>query len=238
MVLAPALRAYRDDSFADIILETQVGTSYVFGGGGELHYNYVPTNDGAWEEYGNIIDDSISVGGREWYNLTDDFGKIKPLLAYNANDHFDHVRYNICKLTISQVDDYKKIKYNPFWSYDAYEFLMSLRDGSCNTDKFSLSSLDFSSLNPNDYVLVEVSGFNLGSNGALSVWQHSTTAPTITNTYTKTTARDAWGSGIYMPASNGTSTPSLAPMKKLYVTTQIDESFVFLDPEKLNHPRI
>ena len=130
MVLAPALRAYRDDSFADIILETQVGTSYVFGGGGELHYNYVPTNDGAWEEYGNIIDDSISVGGREWYNLTDDFGKIKPLLAYNANDHFDHVRYNICKLTISQVDDYKKIKYNPFWSYDAYEFLMSLRDGS------------------------------------------------------------------------------------------------------------
>jgi hypothetical protein len=77
---------YKTGSFSHIALPTEAGTAFVFSGQGELKYSYSPTNDGAWEEYGNIIDDCIPVGGNSWYSLIDDNGKIKPLLGYNASD--------------------------------------------------------------------------------------------------------------------------------------------------------
>jgi hypothetical protein len=238
MVHAPSLRSYRDDEFADIVLATQVGDAYVFSGGGDLHYNYEPTNDGAWEEYGNIIDDTISVGSNYWYNIIDDAGKIKPLVGYNVSESFDYVRHKICKLTTAQKDEYKTAQNDPFWSFDNYEYMMSLRNGGCGNGKFLLPSVEISSLGVADYVMMEVSGHpNYSALPAMfNQWRQSgsTTpfSPLTYSSFTKSQAKDAYGSGLL----DNSAAP--IPMKKLYATTSVDEKFIYLDPVNLTHPRI
>jgi hypothetical protein len=238
MVHAPSLRSYRDNVFADIVLATQVGDAYVFSGGGDLHYNYEPTNDGAWEEYGNIIDDTIAVGSKYWHNITDDAGKIKPLVGYNISESFDYVRDKICRLTTAQKDEYKTTKNDPFWSYDNYEYMMSLRNGTCNAGKFLLPSAEISSLGPTDYIIVEVSGHpNYSALPAMfNQWQRSGSRTPFTPfsypSFTKSQAKDPYGSGLF----DIDAAP--IPMKKLYATTSVDQKFIYLDPANLAHPRI
>jgi hypothetical protein len=238
MVHAPALRSYRDDEFADIVLATQVGDAYVFSGGGDLHYNYEPTNDGAWEEYGNIIDDTISVGSKHWYNIIDDTGKIKPLVGYNVSESFDYVRHKICQLTIAQKNEYKNAQNDPFWSYDNYEYMMSLKNSTCGMGKFLLPSVEISSLGVTDYVMLEVSGYTDYSTlpSMFNQWQKSGARtpfnPLAYGNFTKSQAKDAYGSGLL--DNSGAS----IPMRKLYATTSIDEKFIYLDPANLTHPRI
>ena len=238
MVHAPSLRSYRDDEFADIVLPTQVGDAYVFSGGGGLHYNYEPTNDGAWEEYGNIIDDTISVGSKHWYNIIDDTGKIKPLVGYNVSESFDYVRHRICTLTTAKKDEYKTAQNDPFWSYDNYEYMMSLKNGTCGMGKFLLPSVEISSLGVTDYVTIEVSGYPDYSTlpAMFNQWKASGSntpfAPLSYGSFTKSTAKDAYGSGLLDNTGSG------IPMKKLYTTTSVDEKFIYLDPTNLTHPRI
>jgi hypothetical protein len=238
MVHAPFLRSYRDDEFADIVLSTQVGDAYVFSGGGDLHYNYEPTNDGAWEEYGNIIDDTISVGSSHWYNIIDDAGKIKPLVGYNVSESFDYVRHKICTLTTAQRNEYKTAQNDPFWSYNNYEYMMSVQNGSCGNGKFLLPSVEISSLGVTDYVMLEVSGYpNYSSLPAMfNQWKASGSrtpfSPLSYGSFTKSQAKDAYGSGLL----DNSAAP--IPMKKLYATTSVDEKFIYLDPVNLAHPRI
>ena len=234
MVTAPYIAAYRDDKFADIILPTAAGNAYVFSGGGDLHYSYNPTNDGAWEEYGNIIDDCIAAGGKDWYTLSDEMGKIKPLLGYNANDMFDFKRYEVCMLDQNNFNKFKMDKLNPYWSFQAWDIMKERRDSSCgNRQDFIYPSIDYSSLTPSEYALITVSGVQ--ANGLPSIYNQfgitpttnpvAPTAPTIT--FTKSQARDAYGEAI-----------GNLEMKKLFVTTKVEESFIFLDPVKLREPRI
>jgi hypothetical protein len=238
MVHAPSLRSYRDDEFADIVLATQVGDAYVFSGGGDLHYNYEPTNDGAWEEYGNIIDDTIAVGSKHWYNIIDDAGKIKPLVGYNVSESFDYVRHRICTLTIAKKDEYKTAQNDPFWSYDNYEYMMSLKNSTCGAGKFLLPSVEISSLGVTDYVMLEVSGYpNYSALPAMfNQWRVSGSTTSFTplsySSFTKSQAKDAYGSGLLDISA------APIPMKKLYATTSVDEKFIYLDPANLTHPRI
>ena len=238
MVHAPSLRSYRDDVFADIVLATQVGDAYVFSGGGDLHYNYEPTNDGAWEEYGNIIDDTIAVGSKYWYNIIDDAGKIKPLVGYNVSESFDYVRHKICKLTTAQRDEYKTAQNDPFWSYDNYEYMMSLKNSTCGMGKFLLPSVEISSLGVTDYVMLEVSGNPDYSSlpAMFNEWQKSGArtpfSPLSYGNFTNSQAKDAYGSGLF------DSSAATIPMKKLYATTSVDEKFIYLDPKNLTQPRI
>jgi len=159
MVSAPYVRSYKDEQYLDINLTHGGNDILVFQGGGKLYYNYEPTNDGAWEEYGNYIDNCIFVGGDEWYNLTDDSGKIKPILGYNANNILDYHRYNICKMSQANLDSYlNNGQNNPFWNFDEYDYIKSLRDNTCDTNKFLFEGLNLSSMNATDYIMVEVSG--------------------------------------------------------------------------------
>ena len=148
MVSAQGVQSYKDEKYADLVLPTQVGNAYIFSGGGDFIYNYQPTNDGAWEEYGNIIDDSIAVGTSDWYTISDDAGKIKPILGYNASDYFDYIRYNTCKLKNAEVNDAILGKSSPFWSYDSWKTLMDNRGTVCAAGNFVFPSLDLSSLVP------------------------------------------------------------------------------------------
>ena len=151
MVYAPYLGS-RKDEFYDRTLTTSVGAAYVFKGGAKLDYNYNPTNDGAWEEPGNIIDDTIPVGSKDSYNLSDERGMIKPILGYNAGDSFDFPRYNLCQKSITQNDILKKS--NPYFTYNSWEKIKVAQARTCSAADFKFSTLNFGSLtDPSSYIL-------------------------------------------------------------------------------------
>ena len=219
MVSAQGVQSYKDEKYADLVLPTQVGNAYIFSGGGDFIYNYQPTNDGAWEEYGNIIDDSIAVGTSDWYTISDDAGKIRPILGYNASDYFDYIRYNTCKLKNVEVSDAILGKSSPFWSYDSWKTLMDNRDVVCDAGNFVFPSLDLSSLSKGEYVVTEV----ISSQSVSPLSQYGYNIPGQNNSLQ---SLDAWGNNKGLIR------------KKLYVPTTVDENFVYLNPELLKDPKI
>jgi hypothetical protein len=237
------LQSYRDESLANIAFPTNIGYGYAFSGDGKITYNYEPTNDGAWEEYGNIIDDGIVVGGSEWYNLSDDQGKIKPLLGYNNNYYFDYIRHAKCEASKNTnfATDFAKDGGNPYFSYSAWLALTESKRTNC-ADSFVFPSLDFNSLGPTDYVVVDQkhsgttvaptisSGFIAG-NGLTAT---PLTALTLTN---NVKSYDPWNVLIVDPTGTGPSLPPM-PRSKLYTSTSVEEGYVFLDPGKLLGARI
>lgn len=70
---------------------------YLTEGGGKIYSNYKISPEGAWEEYGNTIDDSLMIGGYAASIFTDEQGKIQPILGFPANDRFDHEAFKICE---------------------------------------------------------------------------------------------------------------------------------------------
>jgi len=69
---------------------------YITEGNGKIYSSYKTSPEGAWEEYGNTIDDSLMIGGYAASIFTDEQGKIQPILGFPANDRFDHEAYKIC----------------------------------------------------------------------------------------------------------------------------------------------
>lgn len=78
-----------------------IGTSsnprYLTEGSGKIYSNYKVSPEGAWEEYGNTIDDSLMIGGYAASIFSDEQGKIQPILGFPANDRFDHEAFKICE---------------------------------------------------------------------------------------------------------------------------------------------
>lgn len=154
MVAAPYVSAKKDESYSST-LSTAVGTAYIYRGGARLTYNYQPTSEGAWEEYGNIIDDSIAVGSKEWLSLTNEQGLIQPILGYNASDSFDNTRYRICLASVNQTDVQNKL--NPYFYYTSWEKLqLAKAGGNCDQmiQDFVYPSLNTSKLDASSYVLI------------------------------------------------------------------------------------
>ena len=241
MVVAPYLATYKENTYSRIALPTSAGTAFVFSGGGELKYSYNPTQDGAWEEYGNIIDDCIAIGSKDWYNLTDDVGKTVPILGYNANDSLDLVKLEACKMTQVRFDNFSKAgPVNQFWSFNAWDFMKDLRDGVCSEGNYTFPSLNYSKLNSSDYVLVSVSGMNgalpsIIDNSSIPNWLPSSFAPPVYPGWIASKSRDAFGRQIF----DASSANNPISVKKLFVkATSVDENFIFLDPENLQEPRI
>jgi len=106
---------------------------YVTEGTGKIYSNYSISPEGAWEEYGNSIDDSIMVGGYAASIFTDENGRIKPILGYPADDKFDYeaywccewVRDNVCKLVNGP---------NMFYFYDILKRSNALSNANRYTD--------------------------------------------------------------------------------------------------------
>ena len=73
-------------------------TIVVYQGSGKIFFNYELADDGAWEEPGNFIDDSVLIGGLDYYKLCRSDGKIGPILGYNANINKDYVAEAWCNL--------------------------------------------------------------------------------------------------------------------------------------------
>jgi hypothetical protein len=222
MVQAPFVGARRDMSFADIAIPTEAGYAYVFRGNNKLKFNYEPTNEGAWEEYGNIIDDSVAVGSKEWHSLSDERGLISPIVGYNVTDNFDRVRYNTCLAAISDANFNKQT--NPFFHYSAWAERKATQNGTCDPIDFIFPSIDLGTIpDTTRYVAVQC---------------QKTKADFDFNTIARNfpLANSIFDSGSITQIDafglNGFS------RKKLYHTTSVDENIVFIDPEQLTGPRI
>lgn len=75
-------------------------TIAIYTGSGKLFSNKELV-DGAWEEYGNDIDDCIMVGSPDYFKLCQENGLIPPLLGYNANPNVDRVSKAWCELDLA-----------------------------------------------------------------------------------------------------------------------------------------
>lgn len=212
MVRVPELVSYRDQQYSNFNVAVGSQTISVFKGSGKIFYNYEPTNDGAWEEPGNIVDDTLLVGTPKYYILCDDTGKINPILGYNVSDSFDYVSRAICGISVISAATYYVQSYNGSASegdrwrngavrYDMKVLFDAARAGACDDNKFYFLSIDMSSLSPDEYVIVD--------------------SPVA----------------LKKPYTTGGTVP-LDKSKKMYVKASVDEEIVYLKPKTMEEPRI
>lgn len=96
LVRLPNVTCYRDFDSSAFSVTYGTDTITAYQGSGKIFYDFEPAPDGAWEEYGNIIDEDIVVGSPYWYALSEDNGKIPTILGYNAKSSFDYVSWSLC----------------------------------------------------------------------------------------------------------------------------------------------
>lgn len=214
LVRMPTVRAYRDQKYYSL---PAMSTTYnVYQGSGKIFYNYEPCDE-AWEEQGNIIDDTISVGSVDYFSLANDNGCLPALVGYNASDIYDRIRHFLCTLSrdqfIAALGNNALAQSREELHTDLLVQWQSAKAGTggCDVNKFIIPGLDVSSLASRDYV-VKLAQTHPDAFG-ISVPGHNI----ITN-----------------PAAP--ATPVLA--KKLYVKTQAENTFAFLYPETLDGPRV
>jgi hypothetical protein len=99
LVKLPEVLSYRDKQYSDIRIRAGTDFITVYQGDGKIFFNYEITNDGAWEELENYIDDCIVIGGADYYKLCEPNGLIKPLIGYNATPVPDYVSRKWCQLS-------------------------------------------------------------------------------------------------------------------------------------------
>jgi hypothetical protein len=163
LVKLPEVMSYKDQQYADIQIPGSLttvtsggaapGAIQVYQGSGKIFYSY-EIADGAWEEYGNIIDDSIVVGSAAWYNLTDDNGKIQPLLGYNVGSNIDYIAQAICKSDTISLNNYGYDQYELLEMKQAIDELLDDTNATCNdTNSFLYPSLNIAQLNQDDFII-------------------------------------------------------------------------------------
>jgi hypothetical protein len=97
MVRIPQPRWYEDSSIiSSSISAISAGidngvsnTIYIKEGSGKIYTDWEISPDGAWEEPGNWIDDKIIVGSLIGSQMTDDQGKIQPILGFDSSAEYD-----------------------------------------------------------------------------------------------------------------------------------------------------
>lgn len=225
MVEAPNLGYYSNSTINSSVFTTAAGYGYIFSGDGSLNYSYTPTNDGGWEEYGNIIDDSIVVGSTYWYTVTDDSGKIKPLLGYNNNYKKDYIREIKCKTAaLRTFQDFADVELNPYFDYNSWLTLYDNKSSNC-TDSFIFPGIDTSNLGQTDYIIVDQKNYA----GVVSYAEStSDVLQASKRTGQSVTYYDAWKKPM----------PSILTASRAYVPTTVDESFCYLDPLNKQYPKI
>ena len=238
MVTAWGLQSYKDESLFGAAFPTAQGYGYIFQGDGKLTYNYVPTNEGAWEEYGNVIDDSVVVGSPEWYAITDEQGKIKPLLGFNNNYNFDHVRYAKCQAAKNtrfsdSTNEWNQANANPYFSFNTWLTLQEAKTTNCS-DTYVFPSLDISSLSSSDYIVInQKTPTSSVTPSIVTSTNNSYAALTFSNNLA---SYNAWGEQLKSSNAQGEAVP--LPKSKIYIPTSVEENYVFLDPIKKEYAKI
>ncbi len=148
VVQLPGVKGYRDwgsGGSQQVGQDSRGNAVYVWAGSPQAYYDYQVAQDGAWEESGNYIDDSIIVGTVDSHSLMDDTGKIQPILGYNASDNFDHTAYAMCSGSVLSNAAYRSRKENPAFGVHLYA-MQAVEFNNCDTAKFFYPSVDLSSV--------------------------------------------------------------------------------------------
>ena len=221
MVMAPYLQSRTETTPYSFSLQNDLGTINVFKGGGEIRHSYEPcgNEDGAWEEYGNQIDDNIVCGDENWSILSNDKGLINPILGYNATEAFDYQRYALALSSVANADGALNpggglSGLNPYFSYSAWDDAQEYR-GNPAPSKFYFENLLLSDLasNAGSFVIVDCM--------ANSSLKNTVDAANPFTPLPKITGPDAFGK------SHGSI------KRKLYINCSVENKFSFLDPEKM-----
>ena len=150
LVRLPDLYSYKDQQYIDVQVPGESTAMYAYQGTGKIYYQYDIATDGAWEEFGNMIDDNIIVGSPDWYAITDDEGKIQPLLGFNASDSYDRINKALCDFADDVIS-------NNGYGYEEYSMLDAVtiaRSGDCNNPyNFTYPSIDIGGLSESDYIV-------------------------------------------------------------------------------------
>jgi hypothetical protein len=179
-VKAPALYSYKDTQYANAQIPSTLGNISIFQGSNEIFYDY-ETVDGAWEEYGNYIDDSIVCGDANWHVLRNDQGLIPTILGYNSSSNIDDLTRFWCQLSLEEKTQSLQFIIDPQLSSRVFmastpfasseqrakqtrqiaklraETLRRLarENFDCvDPNKIMIPSLDISSLDPGSYVII------------------------------------------------------------------------------------
>jgi hypothetical protein len=126
MIRMPELAWYQDISVATdnnnnaIVLGNDESGNpiYALEGTNTVFTNYSVSSDGAWEEPGNMIDDTIAVGGIKASFFTDETGKIGPIVGYNASMEKDTGRLWARQQFLSQAIRYRPYAGAPYTVFD------------------------------------------------------------------------------------------------------------------------
>jgi hypothetical protein len=166
VIKSPDLYAYKDIQYG-FQLPSNVGDISVFQGSSEIFYNYEIT-DGAWEEYGNYIDDSIICGDPNWHILTNEVGLIPTIIGYNNSSNIDDVTRFWCELSKQnrRRQLFNQVVANPD-SITLEQIKRVARDNFDCTDtkKISIPSIEISSLDPESFVVVNKTTSNIDAFG-------------------------------------------------------------------------
>lgn len=122
MVSIPTPDFWRDSTL--FTPQIQIGTNfdgspvYLTEGTNKTYYAFEPA-DFAWEEAGNIIDDSLVVGNAAMDIFTREDGGIEPILAYNNSAQYNYGRaFNKALWDASRTNGASQFFH--FWKYEAY----------------------------------------------------------------------------------------------------------------------
>jgi len=154
-IKSPDLYSYKDTQYG-FQIPTTAGNVSVFQGSSEIFYNYEIT-DGAWEEYGNYIDDSIICGDANWHVLREDGGLIPTIVGYNSSNNIDDVTRFWCELSAQnrRRELFNQVVANPD-SVTLEQVKRVARDNfDCtSSNKINIPSIEISSLDPGSFVVV------------------------------------------------------------------------------------
>jgi hypothetical protein len=164
MVRIPEVAWYRDLSPAidnnnqPIILGTDENNMpiYAYEGSGKIFANYSISVDGAWEEPGNFIDDTLIVGGTRLSSIADESGKLPCIIGFNASMEKDNSRlWNRQQLLASAAQFNFSDNVNTHLVTDWVAIMQySLSDNELNNENHYFMSLQHN-LPPEEFVTLQ-----------------------------------------------------------------------------------
>ena len=160
MVKVPEVAWYRDVEYSvnnnnDLIqlgLDDSGDPIYATEGTGKVYTNYQVSTDGAWEEPGNVIDDTMVIGGSRATFFADETGKIPPILGFNATIEKDYSRVWKRKQYLDYISRYTNMD---GFSIGNYEFALErmLSDPDLNNMNHFYTNLDHE-LSPDEHMIM------------------------------------------------------------------------------------
>ena len=164
MVRLPSIKGYRDWSSSQVI---DLGTDRkgnpikMWKGPPKSITSYEISTDGAWEEFGNVIDEDIVIGTPDSYRLMDETGKMQPILGYNAQQNFDTVASYMCRNQNSIFNNRggNNVRVNKgfnVFGLTTYSLLADeFGDFDCDNSLFYYPALDYGPITGNNFVFVK-----------------------------------------------------------------------------------